>query len=103
VKPMPGTPDYDKPRRPMLDVDENSLEELKTRRVSAQSRAVDIDEAEPPESFELPGADLSDEELTVAVVPMLPDEFRCASCFLVHHRSQRADQSHGQNLCRECF
>jgi hypothetical protein len=30
------------------------------------------------------------EVLTVAVVPMLSDEFRCSRCFLVLHRSQLA-------------
>jgi hypothetical protein len=63
---------------------------------------VDLDEAEAAEGFELPGADLSDEELTVAVVPMRTDEFRCSRCFLVHHRSQLADTRKGQPVCREC-
>ena len=31
--------------------------------------------------FELPGADLSGEELTVTVVPVRADEFTCSSCF----------------------
>ena len=54
------------------------------------------------EHFELPRADLSDEELTVPVVPMQADEFRCVRCFLVHHRSQLADPRDGQKICREC-
>ena len=84
----------------------NALEEenarLKARRVDSQSGAVDVDEAEVAETFELPGADLADEELTVKVLPMQSDEFRCARCFLVHHRSQLAYQRSGELICREC-
>ncbi|MBX6354757.1 MAG: DUF4193 domain-containing protein [Micromonosporaceae bacterium] len=100
---MASTTDYDTPRRSMVELEEDSLEELKSRRTGVQSGAVDVDEAEVAESFELPGADLSDEELTVAVVPMRADEFRCSSCFLVHHRSQLAGQRNGQDVCRECW
>ena len=94
--------DYDAPRRDEVDLGEDSLEELKARRVDAQSSVVDVDEAEVAESFELPGADLADEELTVKVLPMQADEFRCSRCFLVHHRSQLAVGHDGQNICREC-
>lgn len=56
--------DYDAPRRTETDdVSEDSLEELKARRNEAQSAVVDVDESETAESFELPGADLSGEEL----------------------------------------
>ena len=100
---MASTADYDAPRRPVVDLDEDSLEELRARRATSQaSAAVDLDDVEAAEGFELPGADLSDEELTVAVVPMRPDEFRCGSCFLVHHRSQLAERRRGQDICREC-
>jgi hypothetical protein len=50
----------------------------------------------------LPDVDPSGEELTVAVVPMQADEFRCARCFLVQHRSQLARQFSGQDICSEC-
>ncbi|MBM0227741.1 DUF4193 domain-containing protein [Micromonospora peucetia] len=94
--------DYDAPRRPAVEVEDDGLEELKARGAAAQSPRVDLDEAEAAEKFELPGADLSGEELTVAVVPMQPDEFRCPRCFLVHHRSQLAAQPDGREVCREC-
>jgi hypothetical protein len=94
--------DYDAPRRDEVDLGEDSLEELKSRRVDAQSAIVDVDEAEVAESFELPGADLADEELTVRVLPMQADEFRCSRCFLVHHRSQLAVERNGDMICREC-
>jgi len=99
---MTSATDYDAPRRSMVDLEEDSLEELKARRASAQSPTVDLDETEAAEGFELPGADLSDEELTVTVVPMRTDEFRCSRCFLVHHRSQLADSREGRYTCREC-
>lgn len=52
--------------------------------------------------FELPGADLSGEELTVRVVPLQRDEFTCSSCYLVHHRSQLAGKRGNLPLCRDC-
>jgi Domain of unknown function (DUF4193) len=94
--------DYDSPRRPAVELEDDSLEELKARSTAAQSPRVDLDEAEAAENFELPGADLSGEELTVAVVPMQADEFRCARCFLVHHRNQLAKRVDGEAICQEC-
>src|SRR4051794_4037307 len=90
--------DYDQPRTDD-ELGEDSLEELKARR-DAQAGAVDVDEAELAESLELPGADLSGEELTVRVVPKQVDEFTCNSCFLVRHRSQLANEK--KMICREC-
>ena len=94
--------DYDAPRRDEVEIGEDSLEELKSRRTDAQSAIVDVDETDLGETFELPGADLADEELTVKVLPMQQDEFRCARCFLVHHRSQLATERNGELICREC-
>ncbi|MGH4013731.1 MAG: DUF4193 domain-containing protein [Pseudonocardiaceae bacterium] len=95
--------DYDAPRRNETDeLAEDSLEELKARRNEAQSGAVDVDESESAESFELPGADLSGEELTVRVLPKQADEFTCSSCFLVHHRSRLAEERNGRLVCRDC-
>ncbi len=97
---MATTTDYDAPRGNVADVDSDSLEELKARRTTA-SALVDLEEGDA-DSFELPGADLADEELTVTVVPMRADEFRCSRCFLVHHRSQRVVARDGSEICREC-
>ena len=100
---MASTTDYDAPRRAIgTDLEEDSLEELRARRAATQSPSVDVDEADAAEAFELPGADLSDEELTVKVVPMLADEFRCSRCFLVHHRSQLAKRTPAGDVCGEC-
>ncbi len=90
--------DYDAPRRPTIDLGTDSIEEIKVR-AATKSPTADVVETDS-EVFELPGADLSGEELTVTVVPMLNDEFRCSRCFLVRHRSQRARA--GDDLCLEC-
>lgn len=94
--------DYDTPRKTDDELAEDSIEELKARRADTSSAAVDTDEAEAAESFELPGADLSNEELSVRVLPRQADEFTCSRCFLVHHRSQLAKEDKGQLICREC-
>src|SRR4030095_2351237 len=102
VEGNPMATDYDAPCCDEVDLGEDSLEELKARRVDAQSAIVDVDETHGAESLELPGADLADEELTVKVLPMQADEFRCSRCFLVHHRSQLAVERNGELICREC-
>ncbi|WP_072341263.1 DUF4193 domain-containing protein [Actinomyces urinae] len=94
--------DYDAPRKNDDDVSEDSLEELKSRRNDQGSNVVDEDENEIAEDFELPGADLSNEELTVRVVPRQDDEFTCSECFLVHHTSQLAYEQDGLPVCTEC-
>jgi hypothetical protein len=94
--------DYDAPRKTDDDLNEDSIEELKARRVDKSSSAVDVDETEQAEGYELPGADLSNEELSLRVLPRQADEFTCSKCFLVKHRSQLAGESGGQPVCREC-
>ena len=93
--------DYDAPRGG-IDVAEQNLDQLKTRREDARSAVADTDVDDGGDAFELPATELLDEELTVTVVPMRTDEFRCSRCFLVHHHSQLATP-HGRDLvCREC-
>ncbi|MFJ7266468.1 DUF4193 domain-containing protein [Streptomyces sp. NPDC099050] len=94
--------DYDTPRKTDDDVDSDSIEELKARRNEKSSSNVDLDEIDNAEGLDLPGADLSNEELAVRVLPKQADEFTCTSCFLVHHRSQLAREKNGQPICREC-
>ncbi|NLJ54167.1 MAG: DUF4193 domain-containing protein [Intrasporangiaceae bacterium] len=94
--------DYDAPRKTDDDISEESIEELKSRRVDTRASSVDVDETEQNESFELPGADLSGEELSVRVLPRQADEFTCSQCFLVHHRSQLATEKNGVMVCSEC-
>lgn len=94
--------DYDAPRKTEDEVDEDSIEELKAARPGKNSAKVEEDEAEAAESFELPGADLSHEELSVQVLPRQADEFTCSRCFLVHHRSQLASAKNGEFVCTDC-
>ena len=94
--------DYDTPRSTDDALDAESLEVLKSRTSPAAATAVDIDLDEQAEGLELPGADLSDLELTVAVIPKRPDEFTCTRCFLLHHRSRLVPGSEAAPLCRDC-
>lgn len=94
--------DYDAPRKTEEDPGTASIEELQARRSDTQSAVVDVEETDTAEGFELPGADLSGEELLVRVVPPQDDEFTCASCFLVRHRSQVALEKDGLTYCQDC-
>jgi hypothetical protein len=94
--------DYDSPRKTDDELSEDSLQELQARRMDKSSTAIDIDPDDVAESLVLPGADMSNEELSFHVIPRRADEFTCSSCFIVHHRSQLADNRGGQLVCREC-
>lgn len=94
--------DYDAPRKTDEELAEESLEDLKAQRAEKNSGAIDIDEAEAAENLELPGADLSDESLTIRVLPRQADEFTCSKCFLVHHRSQLAHEGKNGPVCSDC-
>lgn len=63
---------------------------------------IDEDELEAADSFDLPGADLSSEEVSVQILAAQADEFTCASCFLVRHRSQIAHDRGGLLYCVDC-
>lgn len=95
---MAASTDYDAPRQSVAEDD--SLEELQARRAAPSSAVVDIDENDLADAYVLPGADQLDEELTLTVIPMQVDEFRCESCFLVRHRNQRARP--GRDICADC-
>lgn len=95
--------DYDAPRKGDDDSSTDSIEELKAHRSDKSGSSIDaLDVLESADGVELPGADLSGEELTVAVQPMMSDEFTCSSCFLVHHRSRLARFKNDQPICRDC-
>lgn len=93
--------DYDSPRKTDDEINEDSLQELQARRNDKTSAVIDED-LDAGEVTELPGADLSNEELAIRVLPRQADEFTCGRCFLVHHRSQLAEERNGQLICREC-
>src|SRR3954452_2688719 len=75
--------DYDASRK---TEDEQKEESLEARRLTSgdqdkTSGKVDEDETELAESYELPGADLSHETLSIEVTPKQADEFTCTACF----------------------
>jgi hypothetical protein len=69
--------DYDASRKSEEEPKEESLEALRLAATDKDTNSgkIDEDEAEAAESFELPGADLSNEELSIEVVPRQDDEF----------------------------
>lgn len=92
--------DYDAPRLTTEDEANEASDVLKPERSASATSQIDVDESDLADSFELPGADLSNEELLVQIIPVQKDEFTCMSCFLVHHRSQLADEK--KLICRDC-
>jgi hypothetical protein len=94
--------DYDAPRKNEEDLAEDSIEDLKaTNRAKTSVGLADVDEPDV-DSLELPGADLSGEELTVRVMPRQADEFTCSKCFLVQHQSRLARHSGDEWICGDC-
>jgi len=94
--------DYDVPRKTDEDLAENGTEDGRARRPEAAAGGLaDLDEIDN-EPLDLPGADLSGEELTVRVLPRQNDEFTCTKCFLVHHRNLLAKRKRGVTLCSDC-
>ena len=94
--------DYDASRK---TEDEQKEESREARRLTSgeqdkTSGKIDEDETELAESYELPGADLSDEILSVEVTPKQNDEFTCTSCFLVQHASRRSSPT--TDVCNDC-
>ena len=95
--------DYDAPRRSTIeDAETESLDAIKTARADTQSPDVDLEESDAGDSIELPGADLSGEELTMPVIPKQADEFTCTACFLVQHRSRLASRPGEPSVCADC-
>lgn len=94
--------DYDAPRNKDDEQGHESLEALKSQRGGAQTALIDVEDSDTAEGIDLPGADLSGEELVVQVIPPREDEFTCASCFLVRHRSQVAREGKNGLFCRDC-
>ena len=96
--------DYDAPPTgPGEDSAGESLEALHAPgKGTMQVPVIDDADADTAEGIDLPGADLSAEELTIQVIPEQEDEFVCDSCFLVRHRSQLAREENGNKYCTDC-
>ena len=94
--------DYDAPRKTEDDAGEDGIDELKKAgRAKTAVGLADLDEGDN-ESLELPGADLSDHDMTVLVLPLQADEFTCTRCFLVQHRARLARHTRTESICRDC-
>ncbi|AAO44586.1 DUF4193 domain-containing protein [Tropheryma whipplei] len=87
--------DYDTPRQ--TEELTESIEVLE--KTATDDLNTDVDEDFDSASFELPGADLSDTDLEVVVIPPQENEFTCTSCFLVKHRLQLSSVA---NMCKDC-
>lgn len=95
--------DYDEVKPDVAESRAASLEALKEANSSdARSVVLELNETETIDGVELPGADLSGEELIIHVIPQAEDEFTCYACFLVRHRSQIASEKNGHRYCTEC-
>jgi hypothetical protein len=100
---MATASDYDARRLSDVETqDATALRELAPTLPVATATVVDEDPNDMA-FFELPGADLSGEELSVTVIPPRSDEFTCSSCFLVQHRSRLRKSSSGLPVCADCL
>jgi hypothetical protein len=94
--------DYD--ARRISDVETQDTSPLRALAPTLPTASTTVVDEDPNEAlfFELPGADLSSEELSVTVIPQRADEFTCSSCFLVQHRSRLRKSSSGLPVCADC-
>lgn len=99
---MATASDYDARRASDIDPQDGSA--LRELAPTAQGTATAVIDDDPNDLavLELPGADLSGEELSVTVIPQQSDEFTCTSCFLVQHRSRLRKSSSGCAVCADC-
>lgn len=94
--------DYDTARPDVAEQTEDDLKRVRqTGAADARSVVQELDEVDAFDDLELPGAIVND-ELVVKVVPQGADEFTCASCFMVRHRSQAVREQGGLKYCRDC-
>jgi hypothetical protein len=99
---MATASDYDARRGPDVETqDPSALRELASTLPGSSTAVVD-DDPNDVHFFELPGADLSGEELSATVIPQRADEFTCSNCFLVQHRSRMRTSSSGLPVCTDC-
>ncbi len=97
---MATASDYD--ARRTADVESQDPSAIRELATTASSTAVVDEDPNDVLFFELPGADLSSEELSVTVIPQRADEFTCSSCFLVQHRSRMRKSGAGLPVCADC-
>lgn len=99
---MTTVSDYDARRVSDVETaDKSNLRELGTVLPRSSTAIVD-DDPNDMHFFELPGADLSGEELSVPVIPARADEFTCSCCYLVQHRSRLRSSNGAAPICADC-
>jgi hypothetical protein len=99
---MSTASDYDARRVSDVETtDRSTLRELGPDLPGSSTTVID-DDPNDVHFFELPGADLSGEELSVVVIPKRADEFTCSSCYLVQHRSRLRSSGNGLPICADC-
>jgi hypothetical protein len=94
--------DYDARRVSDAEAQDASTLRGLARTLPTSSTSGTDDDPNDAAFFEVPGADLSGEELSVTVIPQRRDEFTCSSCFLVQHRSRLRRSSSGLPICADC-
>ena len=99
---MATASDYD--ARRVSDVETQDVSALRDTAPTLPASSTTVVDEDPNDVLflELPGADLSSEELSVTVIPQRADEFTCSSCFLVQHRSRLRTSSSGLPICADC-
>ncbi|MGP9528503.1 MULTISPECIES: DUF4193 family protein [Micrococcaceae] len=75
---------------------------LKAGKTVEMANLIDESETSLAEDFVLPGGETAQEEASIEVMAEQADEFTCASCFMVRHRTLLAREDNGQKFCSEC-
>jgi len=78
------------------------IAQLKAGKTAEMANLIDESEASLAEDYVLPGGEASQEEAAVEILSEQADEFTCASCFMVRHRTQLVREDNGQKFCSEC-
>ncbi|MEU7872458.1 DUF4193 family protein [Dactylosporangium sp. NPDC049140] len=91
--------DFDAPRPGQTEDTNDGMAALTSRGTRGRAGTADLEDTDGPGAGD--ERDPADEEMSVPVVPMRADEFRCVRCFLVHHRSRIADHD-GAPVCGDC-
>jgi Domain of unknown function (DUF4193) len=99
---MATTSDYDARRVSDFEIQDTSALGQLAPTMPGSAAAVSDEDPNDVVFFELPGSDLSGEELSLTVIPQRRDEFTCSSCFLVQHRSRLRRTSSGLPICADC-
>jgi hypothetical protein len=99
---MATASDYDARRVSDVETQDRSALRALVPLPGSSTAIVEDDHPNDLHFFELPGADLPGEELSVTVIPQRADEFTSSSCFLVQHRSRIRTSSSGLPICADC-